>query len=78
MILEQIDKKRNKQKIVKVYCSFWAPYIAENNVYSIDTFNSLVAAWIADHKDPGSILLCILIFPLYFKSERCWFKSREQ
>ena len=38
----------------------------------------MVAAENADQKDPGSNLLNILLFLLCFKSEECWFKSREQ
>ena len=74
-IKEESNKKNYK-------CSFQAVYIyvhiAENNKYSTDTFSSVVAAWNADQKDPGSNLLCILLFILYFKSEGCWLESREQ
>ena len=76
--LEKLDKKKRriKQKIYK--CSFQMSYIAENNAHSTDTFSAVVAAWKADQKDPGSNLLWILLFLLYFKSEGCWFESRKR
>ena len=62
MMLEQLDKNKRRIKQKNYSCSFRAAYIAENYVYSTDTFSSVVAAWNADQKNPGSNILCILLF----------------
>ena len=77
-MLEHLDSKQKKNQ-TKSFTSgvsgLYSTYsIAENNVFSsTDTFNSVVAAWNADQKDPGSNLFCVLLFNLYFK-----FESREK
>ena len=51
---------------------------AENIYYSTGAYSSVVAAWNADQKDTSTYFITILIALLYFKSEGCWFESREE
>ena len=50
---------------------------AENIYYSTGAYSSVVAAWKADQKT-STYFISILIALLYFKSEGCWFESREE
>ena len=83
-MLDHLDSKQKKNQtksftsgvsgLYTVHCTVHTVYVAENNVFSsTDTFNSVLAAWNADQKDPGSNLFCVLLFNLYFK-----FESREK
>ena len=51
---------------------------AENIYDSTGAYSSVVAAWNADQKDTSTYFITILIALLYFKSEGCWFESREE
>ena len=51
---------------------------AENIYYSTGAYSSVVAAWNADPKETSTYFITILIALLYFKSEGCWFESREE
>ena len=80
--LKQAHKKEVESNHKFYKCSFWARYTAEITSNSTDTYtyvySSVVAAWNADERDTCSNPLSILHFFLHFKSEGCWFESREQ
>ena len=74
-----INRSYIKTTILQVKFLGWMDVCkAENIYYRTGAYSSVVAAWNADQKDTSTYFITILIALLYFKSEGCWFESREE